>query len=85
MEGYLAGTDGLNHPPTAGSSSGTVLKPTTMQTKVSPFEWGTSLSGGAQTTLYYLTIPTEGYLISWTPFATRPTPTSTIHKVLTSK
>ena len=35
---------------------------------------GTSLSVAAQTTLYYLTIPTEGYLTWWTPFATRPTP-----------
>ena len=41
---------------------------------------GTSLSAPAQTTLYYLTIPTEGYLIWWTPFATRPTPSSTIQQ-----
>ena len=49
---------------------------------MSSSEWRLSLSLPAQTTLYYLTIPAEGYLIWWTPFATRETPTPALHNIL---
>ena len=76
-EGYLVGTGELNYPNSAEYPKLQQCRPKCLLLN------GTSLSAAAQTTLYYLTIPTEGYLTWWTPFATRPTPTSAIQKVLT--
>ena len=81
-EGYLVGTGELNYP----NSTQCPEYPKLQQCRPKCLLLnGTSLSAAAQTTLYYLTIPTEGYLTWWTPFATRPTPTSTIRKVLILK
>ena len=74
-EGYLVGTGELNYPNSAEYPKLQQCRPKCLLLN------GTSLSAAAQTTLYYLTIPTEGYLTWWTPFATRPTPTSAIQKV----